>query len=67
MSECRTASAAMRRDSLAFLSIDALMTGLSADEGYCNACFTGVYPFEEERFVQLTLKTKEQFATVWGD
>ena len=37
------------------------------DRGYCNACFTGVYPFEEERFVQLTLKTKEQFASVWGD
>ena len=39
--------------------------GLEAQEGYCNACFTGVYPFEEERFVQLTLKTKEQFASVW--
>ena len=54
-------------DSLAFLSIEALMRGLEAQEGYCNACFTGVYPFEEERFVQLTLKTKEQFASVWGD
>ena len=38
-------------DSLAFLSIEALMRGLEAQEGYCNACFTGVYPFEEERFV----------------
>jgi amidophosphoribosyltransferase len=54
-------------DSLAFLSIEALMRGLETQEGYCNACFTGVYPFEEERFVQLTLKTKEQFASVWGD
>ena len=54
-------------DSLAFLSIDALMRGLHAEDGYCNACFTGVYPFETERFVQLTLKTKEQFASVWGD
>jgi amidophosphoribosyltransferase len=54
-------------DSLAFLSIDALMRGLSADDGYCNACFTGVYPFESERFVQLQLTTKEQFAQVWGD
>ena len=54
-------------DSLAFLSIDALMRGLGADDGYCNACFTGVYPFESERFVQLQLTTKEQFAQVWGD
>lgn len=54
-------------DSLAFLSIDAMMRGLNADEGFCNACFTGVYPFESERFVQLTLNPKEQFANVWGD
>lgn len=54
-------------DSLAFLSIEALMRGLSADDGYCNACFTGVYPFDSERFVQLTLKPKEQFANVWGE
>lgn len=54
-------------DSLAFLSIEALMRGLGADDGYCNACFTGVYPFESERFVQLQLTTKEQFARVWGD
>jgi amidophosphoribosyltransferase len=54
-------------DSLAYLSIDALMRGLEADDGYCNACFTGSYPFESERFVQLQLKTKEQFAQVWGD
>ena len=54
-------------DSLAFLSIDALMRGLGADDGYCNACFTGVYPFESERFVQLQLTSKEQFAQVWGD
>ena len=33
-------------DSLAFLSIDALMRGLEADDGYCNACFTGDYPIE---------------------
>lgn len=54
-------------DSLAYLSIDALMRGLEADDGYCNACFTGDYPFESERFVQLELKPKEQFAQVWGD
>jgi len=54
-------------DSLAFLSIDALMRALETDEGYCNACFTGEYPFESERFVQLRLNPKEQFAQVWGD
>jgi len=54
-------------DSLAFLSIEAMMRGLEADDGYCNACFTGDYPFESERFVQLELKPKEQFANVWGD
>jgi amidophosphoribosyltransferase len=54
-------------DSLAFLSIEAMMRGLEADDGYCNACFTGDYPFESERFVQLELRPKEQFANVWGD
>ncbi|MBT5140735.1 MAG: amidophosphoribosyltransferase [Acidimicrobiaceae bacterium] len=54
-------------DSLAFLSIEAMMRGLEADDGYCNACFTGDYPFESEQFVQLELRPKEQFANVWGD
>jgi amidophosphoribosyltransferase len=54
-------------DSLAFLSIEAMMRGLEAEDGYCNACFTGDYPFESERFVQLELRPKEQFANVWGD
>ena len=45
-------------DSLAFLSIEALMRGLETQEEYCNACFTGVYPFEEA-LRQLTLKTKD--------
>ncbi len=31
-------------DSLAFLSLDSLMKAIGRDEGYCNACFTGVYP-----------------------
>ena len=52
---------------MAFLSIEAMMRGLEADDGYCNACFTGDYPFESERFVQLELRPKEQFANVWGD
>ena len=31
-------------DSLAFLSLDAMMRAVGADDGYCNACFTGAYP-----------------------
>ena len=54
-------------DSLAFLSIEALMRALEADHGYCNACFTGDYPFESERFVQLQFSTKDQFTAVWGE
>jgi amidophosphoribosyltransferase len=54
-------------DSLAFLSIEALMRALEAEDGYCNACFTGDYPFESERFVQLKLTTKDRFASVWGE
>ena len=54
-------------DSLAFLSIDGMMEALEAEDGYCNACFTGVYPFESEQFVQLRLDSKEQFASVWGE
>jgi len=54
-------------DSLAFLSIEAMMRALESGNGYCNACFTGDYPFESERFVQLRLRPKEQFADVWGE
>ena len=54
-------------DSLAFLSLDGLMRALEADDGYCNACFTGEYPFEPERFVQLQLGLKDRFASVWGE
>jgi len=32
-------------DSLAFLSLDGMMRALGRTEGYCNACFTGRYPF----------------------
>ncbi len=31
-------------DSLAFLSLDGMMRAVGADDGYCNACFTGDYP-----------------------
>ncbi|RMH86144.1 MAG: amidophosphoribosyltransferase [Actinomyces sp.] len=54
-------------DSLAFLSIAGMMAALEADDGYCNACFTGVYPFESERFVQLRLESAPAVASVWGD
>ena len=54
-------------DSLAFLSIEGLMKALDAEDGYCNACFTGRYPFEPERFVQLQLGVKDRFASVWGE
>ena len=32
-------------DSLHFLSIDGMMEAISSKTGYCNACFTGHYPF----------------------
>ena len=31
-------------DSLAFLSLDGMMSAVGAEDGYCNACFTGKYP-----------------------
>ncbi|MDE0607002.1 MAG: amidophosphoribosyltransferase [Acidimicrobiaceae bacterium] len=54
-------------DSLAYLSIDAMMRALASENGYCNACFTGKYPFESMRFVQLSLNPKEEFSSVWSD
>jgi amidophosphoribosyltransferase len=33
-------------DSLYFLSLDGMMQALGQKDGYCNACFTGIYPFE---------------------
>ncbi len=54
-------------DSLAFLSLSGMMEALGATDGYCNACFTGAYPFEDEEFVQLRLGSKDRFASVWGE
>jgi len=31
-------------DSLAFLSLEGMMRAVGATDGYCNACFTGIYP-----------------------
>jgi len=36
-------------DSLAFLSVDDMMSALGRTSGYCNACFTGTYPVEITR------------------
>ncbi len=33
-------------DSLQYLSLDGMMRAIGKQEGYCNACFTGVYPIE---------------------
>lgn len=33
-------------DSLAYLSLEGMMQAIGRAEGYCNACFTGIYPFE---------------------
>ncbi len=33
-------------DSLHFLSLDGMMRAMGRAAGYCNACFTGVYPIE---------------------
>src|SRR6185503_7351807 len=33
-------------DSLHFLSLEGMMKALDRDSGYCNACFTGIYPIE---------------------
>jgi len=53
-------------DSLAFLSINGLMRALKAENGYCNACFTGEYPFSTP-IPLIELQEKEKFADVWGD
>ena len=31
-------------DSLGFLSLEGMMRAVGRSDGYCNACFTGVYP-----------------------
>ncbi len=31
-------------DSLHFLSLEGMMAAIGRSEGYCNACFTGIYP-----------------------
>ena len=31
-------------DSLYFLSLEGMMKAIDRQTGYCNACFTGIYP-----------------------
>ena len=33
-------------DTLHFLSLEGMMKALGRESGYCNACFTGIYPIE---------------------
>ena len=55
-------------DSLYYLSVKGMMNALRAPDGYCNACFTGDYPFETPMLeLELELKGKERFAGVLGD
>jgi len=53
-------------DSLAFISITGLMRALQAEDGYCNACFTGEYPFHTQ-IPLIELQEKEKFPQVWGN
>jgi amidophosphoribosyltransferase len=53
-------------DSLAYLTISGMMKALKADSGYCNACFTGEYPFSTP-IPLIELQEKEKFAQVWGN
>ena len=53
-------------DSLAFISISGMMEALRAEDGYCNACFTGDYPFNTQ-IPLIELHEKEKFPQVWGN
>ena len=54
-------------ESLSYLSVEGMMSTLRAEDGYCNACFTGGYPFDTPMLeLELELKGKEQFAGVLG-
>ena len=52
-------------DSLAFLTVDGMMQALKAEDGYCNACFHGTYPFSTP-IPYIELQEKHKFAGVWG-
>jgi amidophosphoribosyltransferase len=52
-------------DTLAYLTVEGLMSALKAEEGYCNACFHGEYPFSTP-IPYIELQQKQKFAGVWG-
>jgi amidophosphoribosyltransferase len=43
-----------------------MMSALKAQGGYCNACFTGDYPFATQ-ITLFDLTEKEKFLHVWGN
>lgn len=53
-------------DSLAYLSLDGLMKVLAANSGYCNACFTGHYPFTTQ-IPLFELTPNKSMAEIWGN
>jgi amidophosphoribosyltransferase len=53
-------------DSLAFITITGMMKALRAEDGYCNACFTGEYPFHTQ-IPLIELHEKEKFPQIWGN
>jgi amidophosphoribosyltransferase len=53
-------------DSLAYLSIAGMMKALKASDGYCNACFTGKYPFSSP-IPLFELQDKTIFQQALGD
>lgn len=46
---------AINADSLSYLSLEGMMNAVGASGGYCQACFTGKYPFEVDHS---SLKTR---------
>jgi len=53
-------------DSLAYLTISGMMDALKSQEGYCNACFHGDYPFDT--YIPLIdLHEKERLSEMWGN
>jgi amidophosphoribosyltransferase len=53
-------------DSLAYLTVEGMMVALGAEDGYCNACFHGEYPFSTP-IPYIELQEKQKFAGVWGE
>jgi amidophosphoribosyltransferase len=49
-------------DSLQYLSLEGMMRAIGATSGYCNACFTGRYPFRV-----LSAQTKTEFELQSGE